>query len=418
MTTERKTKMKNKTTTYQQTEVGLIPSDWVVKTLGEIFEFKNGLNKEKEFFGYGTPIVNYMDVFRNAGIYKSDIVGKVFLTPQEIKNYEVRMGDVFFTRTSETIEEIGITTVVLEELDNTVFSGFVLRGRPKKSILELSFKKYCFSSTAVRKEITTTASYTTRALTNGRLLSNVKIPVPSKSEQTAIATALSDADALISSLEKLIAKKRNIKQGAMQKLLQPKEGWETKTLRELAKYRRGSFPQPYGLDKWYDDTNGYPFVQVYDVDDNFRLKDETKRRISKDAQEMSVYIEKGSVIITLQGSIGRIAITQYDAYVDRTLLFFESFIVPFDKFFFMLSIFRLFELEKEKAPGGIIKTITKEALSSFKISYPKIEEQTKIATILLDMDAEINALETKLEKYKKVKLGMMQNLLTGKIRLI
>jgi type I restriction enzyme S subunit len=248
-----------------------------------------------------------------------------------------------------------------------------------------------------------------------------KLPIiipPTLEEQTAIATALSDADALISSLEKLIAKKRNIKQGAVQKLLQPKEAWETKTLKELAKYRRGSFPQPYGLDKWYDDTNGYPFVQVYDVDDNFRLKNETKRRISKEAQEMSVFIEKGSVIITLQGSIGRIAITQYDAYVDRTLLFFESFIVPFDKFFFMISIFRLFELEKEKAPGGIIKTITKEALSSFKISYPKIEEQTEIATLLSDMDAEISALESKLEKYKKVKLGMMQNLLTGKIRLI
>jgi type I restriction enzyme S subunit len=242
--------------------------------------------------------------------------------------------------------------------------------------------------------------------------------LPTKAEQTAIAKALSDADALINSLEKLIAKKRSIKQGAMQKLLKPKKGWETKTLKELARYRRGSFPQPYGLDKWYDDTNGLPFVQVFDVDDNFRLKSDTKRRISKEAQAMSVYIEKGSVVITLQGSIGRIAITQYDAYVDRTLLFFESFIVPFDKYFFLLSIFSLFEKEKEKAPGGIIKTITKEALSSFTISYPKIEEQNYIASILSDIDADIKTLEVKLEKYRKVKLGMMQNLLTGKIRLV
>jgi hypothetical protein len=110
-----------------------------------------------------------------------------------------------------------------------------------------------------------------------------------------------------SSLEKLIAKKRHIKQGAMQKLLQPKEDWVVKTLKEVAKFRRGSFPQPYGLDKWYDDIAGYPFVQVFDVYDNFKLKNETKRRISKEAQEMSVFIEKGSVIITIQGSIGRIA---------------------------------------------------------------------------------------------------------------
>ena len=204
----------------------------------------------------------------------------------------------------------------------------------------------------------------------------------------------------------------------MQQLLQPKEGWEVKTLKELAKYRRGSFPQPYGLDKWYDDNYGMPFVQVYDVDDNFKLKNETKRKISKEAQAMSVYIKKGSVIITLQGSIGRIAITQYDAYVDRTLLFFESFLEEFDKYFFLLSIFLLFEKEKEKAPGGIIKTITKEALSSFTIAYPNVKEQTRIASILFDMDAELSALEQKLEKYKKVKLGMMQELLTGKTRLV
>jgi len=99
-------------------------------------------------------------------------------------------------------------------------------------------------------------------------------------------------------------------------------------------------------------------------------------------------------------------------------LFFESFIIPFDKYYFLLSIFQLFEKEKEKAPGGIIKTITKEALSHFTISYPIIEEQSRIANILFDMDAEIATLEAKLEKYRRVKLGMMQELLTGKIRLI
>jgi type I restriction enzyme S subunit len=218
---------------YKQTEIGVIPIDWEIMNLGNLFEFKNGLNKEKHFFGYGTPILNYMDVFNYSGIVSKDIKGKVFLTNQEIKTYEVKKGDVFFTRTSETVEEIGITTVVIDDVINTVFSGFVLRGRPKNSILDLNFKKYCFSSNFVRKEIISTASYTTRALTNGRLLANVKIVVPTLKEQTAIATALSDADGLITGLEKLIAKKRNIKQGAMQQLLQPKEGWEVKKLGEI-----------------------------------------------------------------------------------------------------------------------------------------------------------------------------------------
>lgn len=251
------------------------------------------------------------------------------------------------------------------------------------------------------------------------VVDKMKIGIPSSiEEQTAIATVLSDTDTLIASLEKLIEKKRAIKQGVMLELMRPTGEWAIKSLKELAKYRRGSFPQPYGLDKWYDDISGSPFVQVYDVDDNFKLKEETKRKISSEAKAMSVFIQKGSLIITLQGSIGRIAITQYDAYVDRTLLFFESFNIPFNKYFFAQSVFLLFDREKEKAPGGIIKTITKEALSSFTISYPKVEEQNRIATILSDMENEIRSLEQNLHKYKLIKQGMMQELLAGKIRLI
>ena len=246
---------------------------------------------------------------------------------------------------------------------------------------------------------------------------NFPLP-PTKEEQTAIATALNDTDKLISQLEKLIAKKQLIKQGAADSLLSAKDGWFNKTLGEVAKFRRGSFPQPYGLDKWYDEINGLPFVQVYDVDDNKRLKPETKSHISKEAEPWSVFVEKGTIVLTIQGSIGRIAITQYDAYVDRTLLIFERFLEPFNKYFFMMIVHRLFEKEKQKAPGGTIKTITKEALSSFEISYPKIDEQNQIAILLSDMDNELEMLETKLNKYKMLKQGMMQNLLTGKIRLV
>lgn len=194
----------------------------------------------------------------------------------------------------------------------------------------------------------------------------------------------------------------------------PPYGWHTKTLNEVANYRRGSFPQPYGLDKWYDDINGLPFVQVFDVDDNNRLKDETKRYISLDAQKMSVFVKKGSIVLTIQGSIGRIALTQYDAYVDRTLLIFESFKTNFDPYFFMLSVWQIFEIEKKSAPGGIIKTITKDALSSFKISFPNIDEQRAIANALSDADAYITSLEKLIEKKRQIKQGAMQELLKPK----
>lgn len=193
--------------------------EWGNVRLGDLFSFKNGLNKSKEFFGTGTPIVNYMDVFGSPAIQSLKLEGRVTLTNSELKNYEVRKGDVFFTRTSETPEEIGVASVLIDEPLETVFSGFVLRARPLDDRLDDRFKAYCFSSAAVRKQITSKASYTTRALTNGRLLSGVLLPLPDVAEQAAIAAVLSDIDAELAALEQRRDKIRALKQGMMQELL-------------------------------------------------------------------------------------------------------------------------------------------------------------------------------------------------------
>jgi len=399
---------------YKKTEVGVIPEDWDCNQLQDYFSLISyGFTNPMPTVSDGIYMVTANDINEGRIKYEtarktSEIAYKTLISDKS----RPKKNDILLTKDGSLgrLALVGDFTMCINQSVAVIRPNLRVNPLYLKILLEDSY----YQKTMIENAGGSTIKHIYITIVN-----KMKIAIPpSKIEQTAIATALSDADALISSLEKLIAKKRNIKQGAMQELLKPKEGWEMKTLKEIAKYRRGSFPQPYGLDKWYDDTNGFPFVQVFDVDSNFKLKSETKRRISTDAQEMSVYIAKGSVIITLQGSIGRIAITQYDAFVDRTLLFFESFIIPFDKYYFLLSIFQLFEKEKEKAPGGIIKTITKESLSHFTISYPIIEEQSRIANILFDMDAEIATLEAKLEKYRRVKLGMMQELLTGKIRLI
>ncbi|EFB7857298.1 restriction endonuclease subunit S, partial [Escherichia coli] len=124
--------------------------------------------------------------------------------------------------------------------------------------------------------------------------------------------------------------------------------WETFSLGEIANFRRGSFPQPYGLPEWFDD-NGYPFVQVFDVSDNMRLKDRTKSKISQLAANQSIFAPKGTLIMTIQGSIGRLALMQYDAYVDRTLLIFQSYKKNINIDFLKYSLFLLFDIEKKKA---------------------------------------------------------------------
>jgi len=386
---------------YKQTEIGVIPIDWEIMNLGNLFEFKNGLNKEKHFFGYGTPILNYMDVFNYSGIVSKDIKGKVFLTNQEIKTYEVKKGDVFFTRTSETVEEIGITTVVIDDVINTVFSGFVLRGRPKNSILDLNFKKYCFSSNFVRKEIISTASYTTRALTNGRLLANVKIVVPTLTEQTAIATALSDVDGLITGLEKLIAKKRNIKQGAMQQLLQPKEGWEVKKLGEIFTITAGGDLDVNNFSLITDEKYCYPIYSnaltnkgLYGFTSEYRQIENT-------------------ITVTARGQVG-VANPRDHKYTAIGRVIMLNPIIELNINFITECINNFIKFNNESTG---VPQLTAPQISKYEIIIPDYKEQTQIATILSDMDAEISFLEQKLEKYKKVKLGMMQELLTGKTRL-
>lgn len=163
--------------------------------------------------------------------------------------------------------------------------------------------------------------------------------------------------------------------------------WEQCKLKDCSSYRRGSFPQPYGKKEWYDGKGSMPFVQVVDVTDNLKLKEDTKQKISKLAQSMSVFVPRGSVIVTLQGSIGRVALTQYGAFFDRTILIFDDTSKHnIDSVFWSYTIQEKFEEEKKKAPGGTIKTITKDALSEFDVMLPERHEQEKIGKFLFGLN--------------------------------
>lgn len=233
---------------------------WKTIKIGDFLEFKNGLNKGKEFFGVGTPIVNYMDVYKKRRIRIGELKGRVTLSKDEVKRFKVQKGDVFFTRTSETPEEVGYPSVMLDDVDDCVFSGFVLRGRPKNDLLDINYCMYAFFTPEIRKAIMTGCTYTTRALTNGKQLSDIEMPLPEKDEQHTIATALSDMDGYITALEKLITKKRFIRQGAMQELLTGKRRlpgfngeWMEHTVEEISEAFAGGTPSTFEKTYWNGD---------------------------------------------------------------------------------------------------------------------------------------------------------------------
>ena len=168
--------------------------------LGELFEFKNGINKEKSSFGKGTPIINYVNVYKKNKIYFEDLQGLVEATDDELIRYKVKRGDVFFTRTSETIEEIGFTSVLLEDIENCVFSGFLLRARPLTDLLLPEYCAYCFSTSSIRNAIIRKSTYTTRALINGTSLSQIEIPLPPLEVQKRIVEVLDNFEKICNDL--------------------------------------------------------------------------------------------------------------------------------------------------------------------------------------------------------------------------
>ncbi|GAA7254572.1 restriction endonuclease subunit S [Helicobacter pylori] len=288
----------------------------------------------------------------------------------------------------------------------------------KKSIPKFIFYAFSIIKWSNYNEATGVPSLTKMTI------SNIEIPLPPLNEQIAIANILSGLDRYLYNLDALILKKESVKKALSFELLSQRkrlrgfnQNWQRVRLGTY-KYRRGSFPQPYGNPQWYSD-NGMPFVQVYDVGENFKLTQKTKQKISKIAQPMSVFVPKNSVIITLQGTIGRVALTQYDCYCDRTILIFDNNTLnDVNKYFFVLSLFTKFEEEKRKADGSIIKTITKQTLKDFEIPLPPLNEQIAIANILSTLDSEIISLKNKKRQFENIKKALNHDLMSAKIRVL
>ena len=241
------------------------------------------------------------------------------------------------------------------------------------------------------------------ATLNKSSIGKIQLPVLDLSEQQSIVDYLDSAfakiDAMKANAEKALGEAKALFQASLKEMLEPKEGWEEKTLKETAKYRRGSFPQPYGNREWYDGKGSMPFVQVAELqEDSFDLIPVTKRRISNLAQPLSVFVPAGTVLVSLQGSIGKVAITNYDSFVDRTVAIFQDYKIEIDKTFFAYQLKRRFEIERLKARGTTIKTITKEEFANFSINCPPLSEQQSIVTALDSLKSKVDRLQENFDK--------------------
>lgn len=404
---------------YKLTEVGVIPSDWEVKTISEISRPVRG----------GSP--------RPAGdlkYFNGDFIP--WLTVAALTN--IPISQIYVSETENHLTQLGaLYSRILEKETLIIANSGATLGVAKLLAIRccandgiaalLDFdkktnKKYLvhFINTKIKYLREVVASGNGQPNLNTELIGNIKAPFPpNKDEQTAIANTLSDADALITQLEKLIDKKRNIKQGAMQELLRPKVGWDMKKLGDIIHLQGG-----YAFKSELFTSIGIPIIRISDVGNN---KVDTVNSVCYEPFNIpkEFVAKKGDVLIAMSGATtGKIGVYNNDgiAYINQrvgkfvvlnlqdTSQEFVSHIVSSERFKENLS--------KEIAQGAQ-PNISGKQIQSIILPIPKSKtEQTHIAQILTGMDAEIEQLEKKLEKYKMMKQGMMQNLLTGKIRLV
>ncbi len=412
---------------YKQTEVGFIPADWVVTSLGELGEFKNGINKGKEDFGHGFPLVNLLDVFGVAQVSSNDSFGLVNSSDVERDLYSLREGDTLFVRSSVKPSGVGLTTLVKNDLQGTVFSGFLIRFRDNEH-LDSNFKRYCFHERGFRTRLIASSTVSANTNVNQNTLKSLQLAFPpGKREQRAIAAALSDVDDLISSLDGLISKKLALKTAAMQQLLTGKlrlrgfsGEWETRRLETLGRFSKGK-----GIKRDDVTSEGYPCIRYGEI---YTLHHDYVRRfysyIPLDVAQNSQKIKKNDLLFTASGEtreeIGKCVayLNDQEAYAGGDIVIFSPEIGDAKFLGYLMNDHSIAAQKSNLGQGDAVVHIGAKGLAQLRLFLPSVAEQSAIATVLSDMDAEIEALEARQEKTRRIKQGMLQELLTGRTRLV
>lgn len=385
-----------KETKYKNTEIGMIPGDWEVKKLGAVFDIGNGSDYKHLDTGkipvYGTGgLMTYVNEYLYDG--ETVCIGrKGTINMPQYHNGKIWTVDKLFYTYNFRKTDVKFLYYLTQRIDWNSYN----------------------TATGVP------------SLTSQNI-SNILVSFPPLHEQHRIASALTSMDNLISSLGKLIEKKKNIKQGAMQQLLTGKtrlkgfsEPWVKRKLGDNATIQRGGSPRPIEA---YLTTNrdGINWIKIGDVRPNDKFIRHTVEKIIPEGISHSRQVYKGDFILSNSMSFGRPYILDIDGCMHDGWLVIKDYSNTYDMDFlyYILSSDTVFEQYIAMAAGSSVKNLNKEKVANVMLFAPQsLAEQQAIATILTKMDDEITALEAKRAKYEAIKQGMMQQLLTGKLRLI
>ena len=416
---------------YKQSEVGVIPEGWDVKTLGEIGQSLIGLTYQPSDVGSDGILVLRASNIQDGTLRFDD---NVFVDTSVPERIMARIGDILICVRNGSRDLIGKCAPLDERAQGMTFgaSSAVFRTPSYR------FVYYQLKSAALKRQIHEHLGATINQITN-KSLNSFSVPLPRQEfEQEAIAGALSDVDALIGSLEQLLTKKRQLKQGAMQELLTgnkrlPGFGgkWAVKPLGDLFSFSGG-----YSASREQLSSDGHCYLHYGDIHKSSKTYVDVRSEY-QDIPKLDIPLKRISPDSLLDdGDVVFVDASEDDEGTSRHVVIVNSDRTPFisglhtivakSKTANVDLLYRryCFQTAAVKAQfyffavGTKVSGISKTSIAKVRIPVPSLPEQAAIAAILADMDAEIAALEGKLAKARHLKQGMMQELLTGRIRLV
>ena len=413
---------------YKKTEVGVIPGDWEVDHLDRFWSVTDCKHVTAEFIANGYPLASIREVqSRFIDLTESKQTTQHFYNLLSEGGRKPKAGDIILSRNAT----VGEVARVAEWHPPFAMGQDVCLLRKKSPELSTDYLQAVFQSPIIRQQLSDLMVGSTFKRANVLQIRNFTVPMPAPSEQIAIAEALSDADALIESLDQLIAKKRLIKQGTMQELLTGKRRlpgfsgeWEVKRL--------GDFGSTYGglTGKTKADfgEGSSRYITFMNVMANVVIDCDIFEPVNVSSTESQNRAAKGDLFFNGSsetpeevGLCSVLADSVADVYLNSFCFGFRFREGAKANGLYFAYFFRSLEgreLLKSLAQGATRYNLSKTALLKVAFPLPSLEEQTAIAAILSDMDTELAALESRLAKARQIKQGMMQELLTGRIRLL
>lgn len=330
---------------------------------------------------------------------------------EQDKNIQIKEGDILITKDGT----IGKVAYIDNILKPTTLNSGIFVVRPKEKNYNTKYLYYVLMSNIFAKFlIKLTAGSTIMHLYQKDFI-GFDFPAPNElPEQEKIAEVLSDIDELIESTQKLIDKKKDLKTATMQKLLAPKKDWTRTNLGCIANIQRGASPRPIESPVWFDSNSNIGWTRISDIRGKYLKK--TEQKLSRLGIANSRFIKENSLIMSICATLGRPTITKVPVCIHDGFVCFFNLTQDIEFVYYFLEFIKGSWLSQGQV--GSQSNLNSDLIKNMIICFPRKDKQHQIAQTLSDMDAEIEALEKELNKYKDLKTGMIQELLTGKKRLV